>query len=48
MGLKKDFETAVVNEPAVFEPLNFDCIFILGAVSAILFLVVATVNHHRP
>ena len=27
MGLKNEFETAVVNEPSVFEPLNFDCSF---------------------
>ena len=26
MGLKNEFETAVVNEPSVFEPLNFYCI----------------------
>ena len=25
-GLKKEFEIAVVNEPSVFEPLNFYCI----------------------
>ena len=24
----KEFETAVVNEPSVFEPLKFNCIFI--------------------
>ena len=24
-GLKKEFETAVVNEPSVFEPLKFYC-----------------------
>ena len=25
-GFKNDFETAVVNEPSVFEPLKFYCI----------------------
>ena len=25
MGLKNEFETAVVNEPLVFEPLRFYC-----------------------
>ena len=25
-GLKHEFETAVVNEPSVFEPLKFYCI----------------------
>ena len=25
-GIKKEFETAVVNEPSVFEPLKFYCI----------------------
>ena len=28
MGLKNEFETAVVNEPSVFEPLNFYLLFI--------------------
>ena len=28
-GLKSEFETAVVNEPPVFEPLKFYCILIL-------------------
>ena len=27
-GLKNEFETAVVNEPSVFEPLKFYCIFL--------------------
>ena len=27
-GLKKEFETAMVNEPSVFEPLKFYCIFV--------------------
>ena len=27
-GLKNEFETAVVNEPSVFEPLKFYCICI--------------------
>ena len=26
-GLKNEFETNVVNEPSVFEPLKFDCSF---------------------
>ena len=26
-GLKNEFETAVVNEPLVFEPLKFYCIY---------------------
>ena len=26
-GLKKEFEIAVVNEPSVFEPLKFYCIY---------------------
>ena len=28
-GFKNAFETAVVNEPSVFEPLKFYCIYIL-------------------
>ena len=27
-----EFETAIVNEPSVFEPLKFDCIFIFYSV----------------
>ena len=27
-GLKNEFETAVVNEPSVFEPLKFYCSFV--------------------
>ena len=26
-GLKNEFETAMVNEPSVFEPLKFSCIY---------------------
>ena len=29
-GLKNEFETAVVNEPSVFEPLMFYCISLPG------------------
>ena len=29
-GLKNEFETAVVNEPSVFEPLKFYCIQFRG------------------
>ena len=32
-GLKNEFETAVVNEPSVFEPLKFYCIKKIGNVS---------------
>ena len=31
LGLKNEFETAVVNEPSVFEPLEFYCI-LLGTI----------------
>ena len=31
-GLKNEFETAVVNEPSVFEPLKFYCISMFSAV----------------
>ena len=37
-GLKNEFETAVVNEPSVFEPLKFYCIK-LGKLGKNLFLV---------
>ena len=29
-GIKNKFETAMVNEPSVFEPLKFYCFFISG------------------
>ena len=29
-GLKNEFETAVVNEPSVFEPLKFYCMSLVG------------------
>ena len=29
-GLENKFETAVVNEPSVFEPLKFNCIHIFS------------------
>ena len=45
-GLKKEFETAVVNEPSVLEPLKFYCLFIfrvwtnsVGSIVALLFYV---------
>ena len=28
-GFKNEFETAVVNEPSVFEPLKFYCILLI-------------------
>ena len=31
-GLKNEFETAVVNEPSVFEPLKFYCICVVGLI----------------
>ena len=38
-GLKKEFETAVVNKPSVFEPLTFHCIY------QQCFLQTAVLNH---
>ena len=35
-GLKNEYETAVVNEPSVFEPLKFYCITKIG-----------TANHNK-
>ena len=35
-GLKKEFETAVVNEPSVFEPLKFYCISQLLSVCVLI------------
>ena len=32
-GLKNEFETAVVNEPSVFEPLKFYCILYMSLFS---------------
>ena len=41
-GFKNEFETAVVNEPSVFEPLKFYCINVcaLYGTFGILFLVI--------
>ena len=36
-GLKNEFESAVVNEPSVFEPLNFYCILLISYVSDLKF-----------
>ena len=36
LGLKNEFETAVVNESPVFEPLKFCCIAIWGGKLSIL------------
>ena len=42
-GLKDEFQTAVVNEPSVFEPLKFYCIPISGWPGAVCnFLVSET------
>ena len=30
-GLKKEFETAVVNELSVFEPMKFSCITVISS-----------------
>ena len=35
-GLKNEFETAVVNEPSVFEPLEFYCILVTTFVTSTL------------
>ena len=37
-GLKNEFETAVVNEPSVFEPLKFYCTCIVIFISCLFFL----------
>ena len=36
-GLKNEFETAVVNEPSVFEPLKFYCIYVTDVGTGLLF-----------
>ena len=41
-GLKDEFETAVVNEPSVFEPVKFYCIIIF------LFLTIIVVWRQTP
>ena len=44
MGLKNEFETAMVNEPSVFEQLKFDCNLILsGSMRLSVFSVGVTV-----
>ena len=44
LGLKKEFETTVVNEPSVFEPLKLYCIMnvclkLFGVVFVCLFVL---------
>ena len=34
-GLKNEFETAVVNEPSVFEPLKFYCVYIKPIINTV-------------
>ena len=46
-GLKKEFETAVVNEPSVFEPLKFYCSSSTKYMRCALFLVAISVMFHR-
>ena len=36
LGLKNEFETAVVNEPSVFEPLKFYCICLVWEMNTCL------------
>ena len=43
-GIKNEFETAVVNEPSVFEPLKFYCTWIF---SAVFFLTCTTLGRNR-
>ena len=38
-GLKNEFETAVINEPSVFEPLKFYCILSSMCLFSLLFLL---------
>ena len=38
-GLKNDFETAVVNEPSVFELSKFYCIYVIYALMIVLLFV---------
>ena len=43
-GLNHGFQTAVVNEPSVFESLNFYCISLLFLVSCLIFQVKLELN----
>ena len=48
-GPKNEFETAVVNEPSVFEPLKFQCKLFLSSphlIDLIHELLVSCVNPH--
>ena len=45
-GLKNEFETAVVNEPSVFEPLKFYCICNTKRKKSVLSNTVRT--NHKP
>ena len=45
MGLKNEFETAMVDEPSVFEPLKFYCISISILFNSVLkFAILSVLN----
>ena len=44
MGLKNEFETVVVNEPSVFEPLKFYCIVLIKPYSVQLIIIVRYID----
>ena len=41
-GLKNEFETAVVNEPSVFEPLKFYCIMITVIEISFIYVIIVS------
>ena len=45
MGLKNEFETAIVIEPSVFEPLKFYCIYLKRAHSLYIEVTVQCFFH---
>ena len=42
-GLKNEFEIAVVNEPSVFEPLKFYCIFLVKRIRCLAILAILNI-----
>ena len=45
--LKNEFETAMVNEPSVFEPLKFYCICIITECTTLMCLSIGTPKNNK-
>ena len=46
-GLKNEFETAVVNEPSVFEPLKFYCTYLSNGTIVVAYTMYVNGTYKR-